>query len=49
MDSMRRAALAGMEVRGQVLGVDLWQVPRQGSARNMYALEHGPAQSREIN
>jgi hypothetical protein len=49
MDSMRRAALAGIEVRGQVLGVDLWQVPRQGSARNMYALEHGPAQSREIN
>jgi hypothetical protein len=26
---MRRAALAGMEERGQVLGVDLWQVPRQ--------------------
>jgi hypothetical protein len=47
--SLRRAALAGMEERGQVLGVDLWQVPRQDSARNTYALEHGPAQSREIN
>jgi len=32
--------------RKQVLGVDLWQVPRQDSTRNTYALEHDPAQSR---
>jgi hypothetical protein len=26
------------------LGVDLWQVPRQNSVCNTYALEHDPAQ-----
>ena len=30
--------------RRQALGVDLREVPRQDSARNKYALEHGPAQ-----
>jgi len=48
MDRMRRAALAGMEEREQVLGVDLWQVPRQGSARNTYAWNMVRL-SREIN
>jgi len=43
---LRRAVLAGIQERRQVLGVDLWQVPRQGSARNTYALEHGPAPRR---
>ena len=41
--SCRRAALTGIQERGQVLGVDLWQVSRQDSARHTYALEHGPA------
>jgi len=42
----RRAALVGIQERGQVLGVDLWQVPRQYSARSTYALEHDPAPRR---
>jgi hypothetical protein len=42
----RRAALAGIQERGQVLGVDLPQIPRQDSARNTYALEHDTAQRR---
>jgi hypothetical protein len=41
-----RAALTGIQERGQVLGMDLWQVPRQDSTRNTYALEHGLAQRR---
>ena len=40
MGSYRRAALAGMEERGQILGVDLPQVPRQDSARSTPTLEH---------
>jgi hypothetical protein len=27
------AAFAGIQERGQVLGTDLWQIPRQDSAR----------------
>jgi len=32
--------------RGQGLGLDLWQVPRQDSACNTYVLEYNPAQRR---
>ena len=38
MARSRRAALTGIQEREQVLGVDLWQVPWQDSARNTYAL-----------
>jgi hypothetical protein len=40
-----RAAVAGME-GGQVLAVDLPQVPRQDSGCNTHALEHRTGQSR---
>jgi hypothetical protein len=40
----RRAALAGIQEGGQVLGVDLRQVPRQDSACSAHALEHDTAQ-----
>lgn len=39
------AALAGTQKVEQALGVDLWQVPWKDTARNLHALEHGPAQS----
>jgi hypothetical protein len=39
----RQAALARIQERGQVLEVDLLQIPRQNSARNTYALEHDTA------
>ncbi len=39
----RRAALTGIQESGQVLGLDLRQVPRQNSGRSTHALEHGPA------
>jgi hypothetical protein len=42
----RRAALTGIPERGQVLGVDLLQVPKQDSARNTYSLERDPTQRR---
>jgi hypothetical protein len=35
--------LVGIQERGQVLELDLPQVPRQNSARSTHALEHGPA------
>jgi hypothetical protein len=40
------AALGGIQERGQVLGVDLPQIPMQDSARNSYALEYDTAQRR---
>ncbi|OCL03205.1 hypothetical protein AOQ84DRAFT_368571 [Glonium stellatum] len=40
----RRAALNGIQERGQVLRVDLLQVPRQDSNRSTYAVEHSLAQ-----
>jgi hypothetical protein len=40
-----RAALDGIQERGQVLGLDLRQVPRQDSGRSTDALDHGTAQS----
>ena len=46
MGACRRAAPAGKQERGQVLGLDLRQVPRQDSGRSTHALEHGPVQSR---
>jgi hypothetical protein len=42
MDRPGRAVLAGIQERGQILGVDLWQVPWQDSALSTHALEHGP-------
>jgi hypothetical protein len=38
-------ALAGIQERGQVLEVDLSQVPNQNSGRSMHALVHGSGQS----
>jgi hypothetical protein len=35
-----RAGLAGIQERGQVLRVELWQVPGRGSALSTQALEH---------
>jgi hypothetical protein len=46
MVRLRRAALAGVQEGGQVLGLDLRQVPRQDSACNTHTLEHGTAQRR---
>lgn len=40
-----RTALTGIQERGPVLEVDLWQVPRQNSTRHTYALEYDPTQS----
>jgi hypothetical protein len=40
------AALAGIQERGQVLGADLPQIPRQDSTRNTYMEEHDSAQRR---
>jgi hypothetical protein len=40
------ASSAFWHPRGQVLGLDLWQCPRQDSACNTYALEYDPAQRR---
>ena len=45
MGCHRRAALAGVQEGGQVLGLDLRQVPRQDSGRSTHALDHGTAQS----
>ena len=41
-----RAALTGIQERGQALVVDLPQVPWQDSGCSTHALEHGAAQSR---
>jgi hypothetical protein len=46
MGSYRRVALAGMEEGGQILEVDLPQVPRQDSARSTHALQHDTVQRR---
>jgi hypothetical protein len=46
MARLGRAALAGIQERGQVLGVDLWQVPWQDRSTHAHALEHDPAQRR---
>jgi hypothetical protein len=43
-----RVALAGIQERGQALGVDLWQVPRRDSARSTHTLEYDTAQSRRV-
>ena len=45
----RRTALAGIQERRQVLGLDLRQVPRQDSGRSPHALEHGPAKRRVVS
>ena len=42
----RRAALAGVQEGGQVLGLDLQKVLGQDSGRITQVLEHDPAQSR---
>ena len=46
MERDRRAALAGIQERGQVLELDLRQVPKQNSGRRAHALDHGTGQSR---
>ena len=45
MGTCRRAALAGIQERGQVEGMDLQEIPRQDSGRSTHALDHGTAQS----
>ena len=40
-----RAAYVGIQQRGQVLGVCLWQVPRQDFGCSTHALEHRKGQS----
>jgi len=45
MGTCRRAALAGIQERGQVLGMDLQEIPKQDSGRSTHALDHGAAQS----
>lgn len=46
MGPYKRAALGGMEERGQALGLDLQKVSKQDSERNTHALEHGSSQKR---
>ena len=46
MGGSRRAALAGMEERGQALEVDLQEVPRQDSGRSTHTFEHSTDQRR---
>jgi hypothetical protein len=41
-----RAALASIQERGQILELDLQEVPRQDSGRSAHALEHDPTQRR---
>ena len=41
----RRAALASIQERGQVLVLDLQEVPSQDSGGSTHALGHGTAQS----
>jgi hypothetical protein len=45
-DGQTWTSSACWHTRGQVLGVDLRQVPRQDSGRSTHALDHGTAQSR---
>jgi hypothetical protein len=46
MGNYRRTMLAGVQEKGQVLGLDIRQVPGQDSASNTHTLEHDPASGR---